>query len=65
LAVPDCIAFLAGLKMRAVMADGPRENTAWKRVVDAAEMVSRWYKASLQEFESVIPGLDVTFSGPV
>jgi hypothetical protein len=51
--------------MRAVMADGPRENTAWKRVVDAAEMVSRWYKASLQEFESVIPGLDVTFSGPV
>jgi hypothetical protein len=28
-------------------------------------MRPRWYKASLQEFESVIPGLDVTFSGPV
>jgi hypothetical protein len=35
LAVPDCIAFLAGLKMRAVMTDESRENTTWKRVVDA------------------------------
>jgi hypothetical protein len=40
LAVPDCIAFLAGLKMRAVMdKSDPVKYATWKRVVETAGIV--------------------------
>jgi len=39
LAIPDCIAFLAGLKMRAVMDGRPVRYATWKRVVETAGIV--------------------------